>query len=216
MDNNQSSWQTKPTDRFVLRWIKVHLSARITPGLLSIRWLRPWMITTSSSTLGTIAGIVFALGSGWSAACIAAIAQVLDGVDGQFSRLTKRQSTAGALLDSVMDRYADGAMVIGITIYLVRLSTALPAWLILVIGSLALIGGNLISYSSSRAENLEIDTGRPTLVSKGTRMAVMILSGWGTIFWPDLPFLALCYLALHANVVVARRMVNAHRDSRSG
>jgi phosphatidylglycerophosphate synthase len=173
------------------------------------------MITVFSSMLGTIAGIIFAVGSGWFAACIAAIAQVFDGVDGQFSRLTKCQSTAGALLDSVLDRYSDGAMVIGATIYLIRFSTTLPVWVILVIGSLALIGGNLISYSSSRAENLEIDTGRPTLASKGTRMTVMVLSGWGTIFWPDLPLFALCYLSIHTNIVVACRMVNAHRDSQS-
>jgi len=37
MDNNPATnrWQTKPTDRFVLKWIKTRLSARITPHLVS-------------------------------------------------------------------------------------------------------------------------------------------------------------------------------------
>jgi phosphatidylglycerophosphate synthase len=207
MDIEKTSWQTKPTDRFVLRWIKVHLSARVTPGLLKFSWI------ITSSSLGVLGGLVFALGSGWLAASIAAIGQVLDGVDGQFARLMGRDSKGGAFLDSVLDRYADGAMVIGTVIYLIRLPLTMPTWLLLILGSATLIGGNLISYSTSRAENLSIDTGPPTLVSKGTRMTVMIICGWGTIFWPSLPILAIVYLAIHTNVVVMRRLIMAHRGT---
>jgi phosphatidylglycerophosphate synthase len=207
------SWRTKPTDRFVLRWIKVHLSARISPRLVSVPWMRPWMITVSASALGVVAGVVFALGSGWIAGCIAAVGQVLDGVDGQFARLTGRQSARGAFTDSVLDRYADGAMVIGATVYLLRLPPSLPAWVLLLLGSLALIGGNLISYSTARAENLSIDTGPPTLASKGTRTAALILGAWGSALWPAMPLLSIFYLAVHANAVVLRRIVRAHRGT---
>lgn len=187
-------WQTKPTDRFVLKWIKVHLSARITPRLVSWGWLRPWMITLSSSTLGVIGGVVFALGSGWLAGCMAAIAQVLDGVDGQFARLTGDQSAGGAFWDSVLDRYAEGAMVIGLVVYLIQLPLPMPLWLLLILGSLALIGSNLTSYTASRAKDLGIDLGKPSLGSKGTRFTVMVLCGWGSLLWPSLPVVALCYL----------------------
>jgi hypothetical protein len=67
-------WQTKPSDRFVLRWIKVHLSARITPHLLAWNGLEPWMITLFSSTLGVLGGVVFALGWGWLAGSIRGMA----------------------------------------------------------------------------------------------------------------------------------------------
>ena len=190
-------WQTKPTDRFVLKWIKVHLSARITPRLVSWGWLRPWMITLSSSTLGVIGGVVFALGSGWLAGCMAAIAQVLDGVDGQFARLTGRQSAGGAFWDPVLDRYAEGAMVIGLVVYLIQLPLPMPLWLLLILGSLALIGSNLTSYTASRAKDLGIDLGKPSPGSKGTRFTVMVLCGWGSLrlrIWPSLPVVALCYL----------------------
>lgn len=60
-----------------------------------------------------LGGVVFALGVAWLAGLIAAMAQILDGVDGQFARLRGEQSKSGAFLDSVLDRYADGAMVIG-------------------------------------------------------------------------------------------------------
>ncbi len=209
MEQYDLKWRTKPTDRFVLKWIKIHLSARITPHLLAWEWLRPWMITATSSMLGVAAGITFALGAGFIAACIAAAAQVLDGVDGQFARLTRRESERGAFLDSVLDRYADGAMVIGIVIYLVRLPAPLSEWVLLAFGSLALVGSNLVSYSGARAENLDIEAGRPTLASKGTRMSVMILCGWGTLLWSALPIVALLYLAIHTNITVIGRLLKS-------
>ncbi|MDY0039029.1 MAG: CDP-alcohol phosphatidyltransferase family protein [Desulforhabdus sp.] len=200
-------WQTKPSDRFILRWIKVHLSARITPHLFAWSGIEPWMITLLSSGLGVLGGTVFALGWGWLAGCIAACAQVFDGVDGQLARISGKQSKGGAFWDSVLDRYADGAMMIGLVVYLVRLPSSWPNWLILVLGTLALIGSNLVSYSSARAENLSIDLGKPTLASKGTRTSVMILCAWGSLIWTGLPILALLYLAVHPNAVIARRLL---------
>ena len=202
-------WKTKPTDRFVLKWIKVNLSARITPRLAGVPWVRPWMVTVSSAGLGTLAGVVFALGWAWAAGLMAAAAQVLDGVDGQLARLTGRVSRHGAFLDSVLDRYADGAMVIGMILYLVRLPPPWPTWTILLVGAIALIGSNLVSYSSARAESLGLQTGPPTLASKGTRTSVMILCALGTVVWPTLPLVGLVYLAVHPNLAVANRILRA-------
>ena len=208
------SWQTKPSDRFILKWIKIHLSAGVTLKVLPWNWLDPWMITAFSAVLGTAAGVVFA--SGWAgfAGCIAAGSQVLDGVDGQLTRLKGRQTSVGAFWDSVLDRYSDGSMVMGLIVYLCRLPVALPSWLVLTLGALALIGSNLISYSSARAENLGLDLGQPTLASKGTRMTVMIACAWGSSFWPPLPMLALIYLAGHTQLVVVHRLIRVHRQIR--
>jgi len=205
------SWQTKPSDRFILKWIKIHLSARITQKILPWSWLDPWMITVFSAVLGTAAGVVFASGWAWFAGCIAAGSQVLDGVDGQLARLTGRQTNAGAFWDSLLDRYTDGSMVIGLTVYLFQLPAPLPFWLLLALGAVALIGSNLISYSSARAENLGIDLGQPTLASKGTRMTVMIVCAWGSLFWPPLPLVALVYLVGHTQLVVIRRLILVHQ-----
>lgn len=206
-------WRTKPTDRFVLKWIKVHLSARITPRLLDVPWLEPWIITLASASLGVLGGVVFGAGWGFLAGCIAACAQVLDGVDGQFARITGRQSRGGAFWDSVLDRYADGAMVIGLILYLIRLPFPLPTWLLLTLGALALIGSNLVSYSSARAEALGLDLGAPTLASKGTRSAVLILSAWMSLFIAGFPVVALVYLAVHPNACIVRRLLVTHRAS---
>ncbi|MGO9120995.1 MAG: CDP-alcohol phosphatidyltransferase family protein [Desulfomonilaceae bacterium] len=202
-----TSWQTKPTDRFILKWIKINLSARLTPLLVRFRWLKPWMITVLANLIGTSAGFALALGWGFIAGIMAAAAQVLDGVDGQFARLTSRQTTAGAFLDSVLDRYTDGFLIFGLIIYNGRMG--LPVWLLIPVGGLALIGSSLISYSSARAENLGIDLGRPTLASKGTRTTVVAISGILSPIFPFIQLVALCYLALHTNLVVLYRIAVA-------
>lgn len=126
------SWQTKPSDLFVLKWIKLNLSARITPLLVEIRWLRPWMITVFATVIGISAGVTLASGSGFLGGLLAAAAQILDGVDGQLARLTGRETSAGAFLDSVLDRYTDGSMVIGLIIFNYLLG--LSAWVLLPVG----------------------------------------------------------------------------------
>ena len=216
MGNGQSppgEWKTKPTDRFVLKWIKCYISARIAPHLIRYEWLHPWMITVFSAVLGMVGGIVYALGIAWGAGVIAVCSQVLDGVDGQFARLTERASPAGALCDSVLDRFADGAMVIGMSVYLARLAI-MPLWLLIACGALALMGSNAVSYSTARAETLGIELGRPTLASKGTRSTVMTLCAVGTLIWPSLPVVALVYLVLHPNFVVAGRLIKAFQSGR--
>jgi phosphatidylglycerophosphate synthase len=205
-----SDWKTKPSDRFVLKWIKINLSAPITTRLVSLRWLRPWMITLLAAAVGIFAGVVFALGFGWIAGFLAAFAQVMDGVDGQFSRLTGMQSRAGAFLDSVLDRYSDAALMMGLTLYLVRPPAVFNIPLVLVTAFLALAGGGLVSYTSARAESLGIPMGKPTLASKGTRTAVIALCGLASAFWPAAPLLALIYIAVHPNIVVIRRIFLAH------
>jgi phosphatidylglycerophosphate synthase len=159
------------------------------------------------------AGVVFALGLGWLAALVAAAAQIIDGVDGQFARLTGRASRAGAFLDSVLDRYADLALVIGLVLYLIRLPSPIPLWQLLILGSLALIGSSQISYSTSRGNELEINLGSPTLASKGTRTSVIIICALGSLIWTTAPILALFYLVVHPNAVVMARLVRAHKTS---
>jgi phosphatidylglycerophosphate synthase len=173
------------------------------------------MVTVCSAVLGSLAGLIFGLGWGWAAGLVAAAAQVLDGVDGQLARLTGRASRSGAFMDSVLDRYADGAMVIGLTVYLIHLPLGWPAGLLVILGALAVIGSGSISYSTARAETLDIDLGRPTLASKGTRTSVIILCAWGSLFWPPLPAAGLIYLVLHPNAVVMARVINTHRSHKA-
>jgi phosphatidylglycerophosphate synthase len=207
---SESVWMTKPTDRFILRWIKVHLSARITVSLVGHSWIKPWMITVVAMTLGITAGLLFAVSLGFLAGCFASLAQVLDGVDGQFARLTGRVTRFGGFLDSVLDRYADGFLVIGLSVFCLRNNNGCGMSLLAVIATMAVLGSSLISYTSSRAENLGIDLGTPTLASKGSRTAIVAISGLLSPISALLPLAALVCLALYTTAVVIFRISKAH------
>ena len=83
------SWKTKPQDRFVLRFIKIYFSAPLSAVLAQrVPHIRPSVLTSSAAGLGISAGVAFGLGLAWVGGLLAAVAQVLDGVDGQVARLT--------------------------------------------------------------------------------------------------------------------------------
>jgi phosphatidylglycerophosphate synthase len=206
IDSIDPSWKTKPTDRFILRWIKLNLSARVTPRIAGRGFVKPWMITLLAMLIGVFSGLVYALGWGFVAGLLALISQILDGVDGQLARMTGRQSSAGAFMDSVLDRYTDGALVIGLILYNIRMNPEMYMEGILFVGSLAIIGSGLISYTSSRAENLKLEMGAPTLASKGTRTAITIICALLSPISSLIPLAGLIYLAVHTNAVVIWRL----------
>jgi phosphatidylglycerophosphate synthase len=170
------------------------------------------MITLLSMLSGVCAGVVYGGGWGFTAGLLALISQILDGVDGQLARMTGRQSSAGAFLDSVLDRYADGALVIGLVLYNIRMNPERFMELTLFIGAFAIIGSGLISYTSSRAENLKLEMGAPTLASKGTRTVVTIVCALLSPISSWIPLAGLIYLAVHTNVVVIWRLARTTQE----
>ncbi len=211
-DGRPLDWRNKATDRFVLRWIKRYLSAPVSLLLNRVPGVRPWTVTAASAVSGAAAGVILALGHGWQAGVVAAAAQILDGVDGQLARLKGTSSRCGAYLDSVLDRVVDGAMVLGTTIYLVRTPPPFALYVptVLALGAVAVVASNLVSYSGARAGELGLALpGKPTLASKGTRMAVMVLCAFATLFWTYAPVVALAYLAVHPAATVINRVARA-------
>jgi len=209
------TWKTKPTDRFALRFIKLYLSAPVSKILVHVfPNIRPAVLTVSAALLGVCGGVAFGLGKAWLGGLLAGCAQILDGVDGQVARLTGRVSTRGALLDYVLDRYMDFALLFGIFSHCLRYSSG-PGkgtgsvnldWLI-VIAALAAAGGSQVSYFTARAASLGLDFKRPELAGKGSRTTVIILCGLLTPFWIHFPLVALLYLAIHPNLAVILSMV---------
>ena len=204
------SWKTKPTDRFVLRFIKVYISAPVSEVLVkTMPEIRPIVLTFVAACLGVSGGIAFGMGLAWLGGLLAAGAQILDGVDGQVARLTDTVSFEGAFLDSVLDRYMDFSLLFGILLHCLRYSGGValagvmlsPGWLIVLAG-LAAAGCSQVSYATARAESLKLDYRRPEYAGKGSRTTVIIICGILTPFWIHFPLIALIYLAVHPNVAV--------------
>ncbi len=104
-------------------------------------------ITWASLLLCAGAGVAAATGSLATACWLYVLAGVLDLLDGRLARASGTQSPAGALFDSVADRWGELAVFAGFAWYL----RATP-WLLAVM--LAVAGSMMVSYTRARGEGL--------------------------------------------------------------
>lgn len=89
---------------------------------------------------------------GWAGGLIL-FAGLFDMLDGQVARLGNMSTKFGALFDSVLDRYSELVMFLGICYYLVAHHYFLSS----LFAFLALIGSMMVSYTRARAEGLGIE-----------------------------------------------------------
>ena len=89
---------------------------------------------------------------GWAGALIL-FAGLFDMLDGQVARIGKMGSSFGALLDSVLDRYSEMFMFLGICYYLVAQHYFISS----LFAFIGLIGSMMVSYTRARAEGLGIE-----------------------------------------------------------
>jgi phosphatidylglycerophosphate synthase len=127
-------WLTRPIERALV-------GARIAPTT----------VTAVSLGLCVTAGVAVALGHLATGAWLFIAGGILDMLDGRLARATNRQTKAGALFDSVADRWAEIAMLTGFAWFLREHG----AWFVAV---MAATGGSLmVSYTRARGEALGLD-----------------------------------------------------------
>ncbi|HZE82733.1 MAG TPA: DUF4833 domain-containing protein [Puia sp.] len=125
--------------------------------------LTPNMITTIGLMLNIGVAIIFIAGAeegkrgdlryvGWAGALIL-FAGLFDMLDGQVARLGNMSSRFGALYDSVLDRYSELILFLGICYYLVAHHYFLSS----LFAFIGLIGSMMVSYTRARAEGLGIE-----------------------------------------------------------
>jgi len=130
--------------------------------LLISMGLTPNIVTTIGVILNLGVAGIFILGAekgmrgdlsyvGWGGALIL-FAGIFDMLDGQVARLGNMGSRFGALFDSVMDRYSELVMFLGICYFLVAHHYFISS----MIAFVALIGSMMVSYTRARAEGLGI------------------------------------------------------------
>lgn len=125
--------------------------------------LTPNAVTTIGFVLNIGVAIIFVIGAeegnrgdltyvGWAGGLIL-FAGLFDMLDGQVARLGNMKSTFGALYDSVLDRYSELIMFLGICYYLVAHHYFLSS----IFAFIAMIGSMMVSYVRARAEGLGIE-----------------------------------------------------------
>lgn len=128
-----------------------------------------------------------------------------DVMDGAVARVTNQQTSFGSLLDSVLDRYADSSIFIGIGVYCHRHGELTGAAL----SAVALVGSLLTSYVRARAGGLGAEC-REGLIERPERIVLIVA---GTLSGFVVPML--WCLSVLSHLTAVQRIVNARKVLRN-
>ncbi len=200
--------------------------------------LTPNMITTIGLLLNIGVAVIFIMGAekgnrgelgyvGWAGALIL-FAGLFDMLDGQVARLGKMSSTFGALYDSVLDRYSELILFLGICYYLVAHHYFLSS----LFAFIALIGSMMVSYTRARSEGLGIEN-KGGLMQRPERVILLALSAIATglagtfveddgrVYVPGIPFhvfelmsiftIPIAFMAILTNITAFKRLLSAKK-----
>ena len=130
----------KPGDGPISRLLNRQLSSRISMALAPLG-IAPDLVTVFVFLIALLAAVGLGTGHGILGGLLAQVSSVLDGVDGELARLQFRTSSRGAVLDAVLDRVVDAAILIGLAVW--AQSDHLPTWVLLVLTGTAVAGSFL-------------------------------------------------------------------------
>ena len=140
---------------------------------------------------------------------------IFDNLDGQIARLTGTESKWGAFLDSTMDRFADGAIFLGVAIWAtLHADEAYSDWIAL--GAVvALLMGAVVPYARARAESLGY-TASVGIAERADRLTVILLAVFFVgLEWGDWWLIVGTWLLVVASFfTVIQRMSTVYKQSK--
>ena len=166
--------------------------------------VRPNHLTVLGLGVSIAAAYVFSVGRlRWGAALLA-VAGLFDFFDGAVARLAGSDSDYGAFLDSVVDRYSDLAVLLGILVFYEKAADTLGA--VLTMATLA--GTFMVSYTKARAQSIGVSC-EIGVMERPERLIALIA---GATFHLLTPVMAL--LALLTNLTAIQRIVYTRKIAR--
>jgi 1L-myo-inositol 1-phosphate cytidylyltransferase / CDP-L-myo-inositol myo-inositolphosphotransferase len=106
----------KEADGPVSRWLNRPLSTRLSMVLARLR-PAPDLVSLGAFGLGLAGAVLLAAGRGLAGGLLVHASSVADGVDGEVARLQLRGGPRGALVDGLVDRVGDGAILAGLGLW---------------------------------------------------------------------------------------------------
>ena len=130
-----------------------------------------------------------------------------DALDGIVARLYGQTTVFGGFLDSVLDRYADAAVFVGIIVG----GLCYPLW-----GLIAIVGSLLVSYSRARAEAAGIKMESVGLAERAERMIILLVATLVAVFWQtkNVMNVGVIILAILSNLTVLQRSLYVYTKSK--
>jgi phosphatidylglycerophosphate synthase len=172
-----------------------------------VMWLSSWRVNPNVLTLigmcvNIFAMVLFAKGIFLWAGLVIVFAGIFDMADGEVARRTKRVTKFGAFFDSVIDRYSDLLLLLGLIIWYAKIDRIFYVGMT----GLVLIGSVLTSYTRARAESL-IPACKVGFLERPERIVLMII---GSLFDKMAP--VLWVMAILSNWTVAQRIWYTWRE----
>jgi CDP-diacylglycerol--glycerol-3-phosphate 3-phosphatidyltransferase len=150
------------------------ISTRVA-SVLARTGVSPLTVTWVGAAMALAGAVLLAGGYYVAGAAVTLAAVIVDCVDGDLARATDRSSTGGAFLDSVLDRWMDAALILGLAYSdLDELA---------VVGGLALTASLLTSYTRARAQSLGVDCPEG-IGGRDSRILLLVVSALvGLVWW---------------------------------
>jgi CDP-diacylglycerol--glycerol-3-phosphate 3-phosphatidyltransferase len=172
-----------------------------------VRWLalskiHPNVLTFLGLVINIFAAVLFAAGSFWWAGWVVVGAGLFDMVDGRVARETNQVTRFGGFFDSVLDRYSDLALLMGLLVYYGSINRSFYV----VLTAIVMTGSVMISYARARAE-CTIRKCKVGFLERPERVVLIII---GALFNRVAP--ALWVLAVLSNLTVIHRMVYTYKE----
>ena len=165
---------TSVYDGYVSRYINRKISDPIAKLLTRTR-ITPNQISWASFGLAVLSFLSFIYNWNIAAGLLAQLSSIIDGVDGSLARLKSMSSAFGGFLDSILDRYADILIMLGLTIWSVSNEAYPYIWLV---GFLSITGTLGVSYSRARISaelRNYFDRGFLSLASRDIRLFIVMI-----------------------------------------
>ncbi|MCS7276054.1 MAG: CDP-alcohol phosphatidyltransferase family protein [Dehalococcoidia bacterium] len=182
------------------------LERYLSPALLFLDrvGVRPDHVSLLGAAGNVLAGVLAGRGELLGAGLAAWGFSALDAVDGPLARATGRQTRFGSVLDAVLDRVSEAAVLGGLAFLFLRHGDQEGALLAFV----AAVASFLVSYVRARAEVVGIPL-REGLLARPERVFIL---GLGLII--NEVKVVLWVLAVAASLTAAHRLFLAHRRTR--
>jgi CDP-diacylglycerol---glycerol-3-phosphate 3-phosphatidyltransferase len=148
--------------------------------------------------------VLLARGRFTQAALVIIGAGIFDMVDGRVARETNQVTRFGGFFDSVLDRYSDLALLIGLLVYYGNINR--PAYVVLT--AVVMMASVMISYARARAENT-IPTCKVGFMERPERIVLFII---GALF--DRMAAVLWVIAILGNLTVLHRMIFTYQEAK--
>src|SRR5881275_2183313 len=171
---------------------------------LALSRIHPNVLTFLGLLINIWAAFLFAAGRFQAAAVVLIGAGLFDMVDGRVARETNRVTRFGAFFDSVLDRYSDLGLLVGLLVYYGSINR--PSYVVLT--SVAMTASVMISYTRTRAENM-IPTCKVGFLERPERVVLLII---GALFDRMAP--VLWVIAVLGNLTVVHRMIFTYQESK--